>query len=164
MPRGRPKGSKNKKTLEREARERELATQLATLQEEQQEERQESVPLPEKTEFKYVEFSKKYFKGQRYYYIYTNDFTGTKALLEIKIHTVKNNVLICNAEDDPSFICIGPEEENMIFTSYEEAKQKYRTITFASIFQPQDQREEGISGGEEQPKRKRGRPRKRPAT
>lgn len=101
------------------------------------------------------EFAKHYFKGQKIYYIFVNEYTGSKELLELKIRTHLGNVLICSQEEDPSSVCIDVEDEGMIFSSFEEAEKKYKETTVECIFKAKE-----IENERAKPIRKRGRPKK----
>lgn len=104
-------------------------------------------------EYKIDEFSRHYFKGQPIYYIFANDYTGTKELLHLTVRSHLGNVLICSQKDDPSSVCIDIEDEDMIFLSLKEAERKYKAIEVNCIFK-------GVNDERAKPIRKRGRPKK----
>lgn len=97
------------------------------------------------------EFTKHLFKGQKIFYVFVNDYTGTKELMELKIRTHLGNVIICSEEDAPSSVCIGVEDEDMIFLSQEEAKKKYKETIVECIFAKKE-----ANDGTAKPIRKRG--------
>lgn len=122
---GRPKGSKNKKTIsvEKSIVESKIIENTAEVIAEQEIKRAEEKGL-EDPDF---DFRTLYSPGQNIYYAYVNDFDGTKEVQCLIVRTIYARTLIAYEPNGMSR-CIGYKEQDLIYDKQVDAEDALKNI------------------------------------
>ena len=81
----------------------------------------------------YFDFRDEYFKGDNIYYVYINEFTGTKAIIPLKIRTVYARTMI-GYEENACCHLIGIDSKDNLFRNKSEAESFYKNIIIAAKY------------------------------
>lgn len=109
---GRPKGSKNKPKI--------AMTIEDVAEEEQRKATEKELPDPE------FDFREIYHSGDTIYYVWLNNLTGDKSILELKVRTVYARSLVAWEDRGPAHM-IGYPSRDWIFWDRREAEAYYKS-------------------------------------
>lgn len=124
---GRPKGSKNKpKTVVADVLEEVVETEEPVIE-----------TIDEDEIVTSIDFRKLYVPRQKIYYLYVNNFDGTKEVQSLTIRTIYTNSIIAFEKDGMSR-CIGSKDADMIFDTKQEAENAAKKIKVEGQYTTED--------------------------
>lgn len=126
---GRIKGSKNKPKIEPIIINDEPIVDMTTEVSEAEIQRAQKLNLPDPD----FDFRRDYEKNDHIYYVYVNEFDGTKEVFDLIVRTIYARTLIAY-EDGGMCRCIGHSDSERVFRRRDEAERECQRIKVTAMY------------------------------